>query len=105
MADTVEYFTNFLPKKIADNAGLQGKINDSIVFDITGAGVWTLDLKTPPGSVTEGAADGAGCTITVTKENWEALLAKPSLGMQLFMTGKLKVKGKQGLAMQLASFL
>jgi putative sterol carrier protein len=105
MADTTAFFENFLPKKIASKPELQGSIKNSIVFDITGAGIWTLDLRTAPGAVVAGAVENAGCTITVAKADWEKLLDNPAAGMQLFMMGKLKVKGSTGLAMQLQKIL
>ena len=108
MADqdvTLGFFQQYLPNKLAKKPELQGQIKDSIMFDITGAGKWTLDLRTAPGGVVEGDFENPGCTITIAKADWEALLASPAKGMQFFMTGKLKVKGKQGLAMQLQKIL
>jgi SCP-2 sterol transfer family len=108
---TLGFFSDFLPKKIAAKPDLQGQIKNSIVFDIveedgkTAWRQWTLDLKNPPGSVVEGAGDAPGCTLTVSKSNWEKILANPGSAMGLFMTGKLKVKGSQGLAMQLQKIL
>ena len=105
MADTVAFFTDFLPKKIAAKPEMQAGIKNSITFDIAGAGVWTLDLTEAPGAVKEGAVEKPGCTIKVAKADWEAMLDKPSEGMKMFMTGKLKVSGSTGLAMQLQKIL
>jgi hypothetical protein len=105
MADTFGFFNTYLPKKIADKPNLQSEVKAAITFDITGAGIWTLDLRSPPGAVVEGAVEGTGCTITVAKSDWEGLLDSPAKGMQLFMTGKLKVKGSTALAMQLQKIL
>jgi hypothetical protein len=108
---TLGFFSTFLPNKVAAKPDLQGQIKNSIVFDIvdedgkTPWRQWTLDLKNPPGTVVEGAAADAGCTLTVSKSNWEKILANPGSAMGLFMTGKLKVKGSQGLAMQLQKIL
>jgi putative sterol carrier protein len=109
---TLGFFSDFLPKKVAGKPELQGSIKNSIVFDIveedgkTPWKQWTLDLKTPESAgVKEGAGDAPGCTLTVSKSNWEKILANPGAAMGLFMTGKLKVKGSQGLAMQLQKIL
>lgn len=102
MADTVQFFTEYLPKKITDNPSLATQVNAVFQFDIADAGTWTLDLASSPGSVREGPAENPGCTIVVSKADWEALLDKPGSAMTLFMTGKLKIKGSmaQGMALQ-----
>lgn len=105
MADTVDFFTNFLPNKIAAKPEMQAGIKANIAFDITGGGQWTLDLRNAPGAVVEGIQSDAACTITIAKGDWEAMLDNPAKGMQMFMTGKLKVKGSTGLAMQLQKIL
>lgn len=110
MADTVHFFTEFLPNKVATKPELQASVKNSIVFEILKfdgehSKAWTLDLRAAPGSVTEGAIEHPGCTIKISKADWEALLDKPAVGMQFFMTGRLKVTGSQGLAMQLQKIL
>jgi len=44
---------------------------------------------------------GANCTIEVANADFVNMLKNPALGMQLFMTGKLKVAGDPMLAMKL----
>lgn len=101
MADTTEFFKDFLPNKIKDDESLQ-KIGKVFQFNI-GDDVWTLDLANA--NVSEGAAaEKADCTITCDKDNWEKLLDNPALGMQLFMMGKLKADNI-GLATQLQKIL
>lgn len=88
MADTAAFFSDFLPKKLND-ASIRS-IGKVYLFDIQGAGQWTLDLAA--GTVSEGAPAGkADCTVTCEKSNWEKLLDNPGLAMQLFMTKKLTV--------------
>jgi hypothetical protein len=105
VAETKEFFESYLPKKIADHPELASSVKASFLFEITGAGSWSLDLTNPPGQVTEGAMENPGVTITVSKEDWEKLLDNPGIAMQLFMMQKLKVKGNVGLAMQLQKIL
>jgi putative sterol carrier protein len=90
MADTHDFFTNYLPNKLQDNPGLVKDIGAIYVFDIDGAGQWTVDL-TGEGEVKEGAVDEPGCTVSASKGDFEAMLDNPSSAMMLFMSGKLKV--------------
>ena len=52
MAETSEFFNQFLPNKLSNDPDL-GSMGVSFRFDIEGAGSWTLDLN-DGGSVTEG---------------------------------------------------
>jgi putative sterol carrier protein len=89
MADTNQFFSAYLPKKIASNPGLSDTVNAIIQFDIDGAGTWTVNLK-DNAEVNEGGSEDNDCVISCAKEDFENLLDNPSLGMMLFMTGKLK---------------
>jgi putative sterol carrier protein len=104
MADTAEFFHKFMPEKLASNPGLAPSVNAVFQFDITGAGVWTLDLTKASDNIHEGPAANPGCVITVAKSDWEAMLDKPAMAMQLFMMGKIKASNI-GLAMQLQKIL
>jgi hypothetical protein len=95
---------DYLPEKLVAKPDLASTVNAVFQFDVTGAGVWTIDLATPGGVVKEGHAENAGCVITVGKDDWEKLLDNPGVAMQLFMTGKLKVTNV-GLALQLQKIL
>lgn len=104
MADTKEFFDTYLPKKLTDNPSLAG-IKASFQFEIADAGTWALDLTEAPGSVKEGAIENPGVTIAVAKADWEKILDNPGAAMQMFMLGKLKIKGNTALAMQLQKIL
>lgn len=99
MADTVEFFTTFLPKKL-ENPALTG--TEVFQFDVTGAGTWSLDLGAR--TVTEGPHANPGCKITVAKADWEAILDNPAKATQMFMMGKLKATNI-GLATKLQKIL
>lgn len=90
MADTNEFFNATLPAALKNNPDVVTEIGAIYVFDIDGAGQWTVDL-TGDGTVAEGAADGAGCTVTAAKGDFEGMLDNPSSAMMLFMANKLKV--------------
>ena len=100
MADTAVFFADYLPNKIAADPSLQD-IGKTFLFDIEGAGKWTLNLSDM--TVAEGGEEG-DCVITCGKEDWEKMLDNPSLAMQLFMMGKLKASDL-GLATQLQRIL
>jgi putative sterol carrier protein len=75
-------------------------INASYLFDVTGAGTWTVAVDDAGVGVTEGEGD-ADCTITISEENFEKLVAGDLNPTTAYMTGKLKIKGDMGAAMKL----
>lgn len=103
MADTAAFFDEYIVQKLENKPDLV-KIGKSIVFNIKDAGVWSLDLTGDVGTCTQGAMDNPDCTITAEKDDWEKLLDKPALGMQLFMMGKIKADNL-GVATQLQKIL
>lgn len=103
MADINDFFGNELPNKLTSNPDLAKEINAVYLFDIDGAGQWTVDLTDGSGKVVEGAEGEPGCTVTVAKADFEGLLDGGNPTM-LFMTGKLKVTNV-GLAMALQKIL
>ncbi len=103
MADTSEFFSDYLPNKLKENPDLVSDIDAVFVFDIEDAGKWTVDL-TGEGVINEGAADDAGCTVTAKKEDFETMLENPAQAMMLFMSGKLAVSNV-GLGMSLQKLL
>ena len=81
------------------NAWLPGK---RVKLDFGAEGVVMLDGAANRVSEEDGAAD---TTIKVSWDDWQALAAGTLDGMTAFMTGKLKVEGDMGNAMQLQSVL
>ena len=75
-------------------------VNNSYLFDIEGAGVWTVVVADGAVSVTEGAGD-ADCTFSTSEENFEKIVAGEQNPTTAYMTGKLKIKGDMGAAMKL----
>ena len=62
MSKTQGFFSEYLPNKISNKPDLVDEMGAVIVFDIDGAGGWTVNLKDAPGAVTEGLTPGADCT-------------------------------------------
>ena len=101
MSTTQEYFTSLNERAQAGEfASAAGYV---FQFNIEGAGVWTIDLK-DSNAVSEGPAENADCTISTTKEIFEAMTENPMVAMQAFMDGTLTSDNPM-LAMQLQQFL
>jgi putative sterol carrier protein len=75
-------------------------MNNSYVFDIEGAGTWTVKVADGAVSVTEGAGD-ADCTISTSEENFMKIVRGEQNPTTAYMSGKLKIKGDMGAAMKL----
>lgn len=103
MADTKEFFSDYLPNKLSENPDMVKDINAIFVFDIADAGQWTVDL-TGDGLVAEGAHAEPGCTVSAAKGDFETMLDNPAQAMMLFMSGKLAVSNV-GLVMSLQKLL
>jgi putative sterol carrier protein len=95
---SVQDFFEGLPARVSPEriAGM----NNSYVFDIEGAGAWTVALADGTLTVTEGAGD-ADVTISASEENFEKIVAGEQNPTTAYMTGKLKIKGDMGAAMKL----
>jgi putative sterol carrier protein len=70
------------------------------LFEVDGAGTWTVDVNGGKLSVTEGGNE-ADCTISISEENFEQLINRELNPTTAYMTGKLKVKGDMSAAMKL----
>jgi putative sterol carrier protein len=89
--------------------GLEGRLDESrtagmsntYVFDIDGAGQWTVAVEDGKVTVTEGTAADADCTITSSEETFERIVSGDLNPTSAYMTGKLKIKGDMGAAMKL----
>ena len=98
MAETVkDFFANLSSR--ADSSKTAGMTN-SYVFDIEGAGQWTVDVDDGTVTVKEGGGDG-DVTIATSQETFEKIIAGEQNPTSAYMTGKLKVKGDMGAAMKL----
>lgn len=72
----------------------------SVKFDLGGDGVIVVDGQ----SVSTQDA-GADCTITLSRDDFEALIAGELNPTMAFMSGKLKVDGDMTVAMQLSQVI
>ena len=85
MANTNDYFSTELPKRISADPSLISGLSAKFQFEIDGAGTWCVSSE----GVSEGSADDAGCVITSDKETFDAILDDSNLLMAKFMEGKL----------------
>ena len=98
MAESVQEFFQNLESR-ADSSKTAGMTN-SYVFDIDGAGTWTVNVDDGKVSVAEGAGE-ADATIQASAETFEKIVAGEQNPTSAYMTGKLKIKGDMGAAMKL----
>ena len=95
---TVQEFFEDLPSRVTPDR-IEG-LKNTYVFDIEGAGVWTVAIADGVVTVTDGAGD-ADCTFATSEENFEKIVAGEQNPTTAYMTGKLKIKGDMGAAMKL----
>ncbi|MBA2359090.1 MAG: SCP2 sterol-binding domain-containing protein [Actinobacteria bacterium] len=98
MAESVKEFFEGLPTR-ADASKTAG-MNNSYLFDIEGAGTWTVEVVDGAVSVSEGGEAG-DCTIATSEENFMKIVRGEQNPTTAYMSGKLKVKGDMGAAMKL----
>jgi len=75
-------------------------MNNSYVFDIEGAGTWTVRVDDGKVDVSEGSKE-ADVVLTASEETFEKIVSGEQNATSAYMTGKLKVKGDMGAAMKL----
>ena len=95
---TAQEFFDALPSRVSPDR-IEG-MNNTYVFDIEGAGVWTVAVADGAITVNEGASD-ADCTFSASEETFEKIASGEQNATTAYMTGKLKIKGDMGAAMKL----
>jgi hypothetical protein len=98
-----QLFDQDVPNALSKNPDKAREINAVYLFKISGdgGGEWTVDLKSETPSCKPGVHGTAQCTIEVAHEDFKAMLGNPTLGMQLYFQGKLRVTGDPMLATKL----
>ena len=94
----VSEFFEQLPSRV--DPGKTAGLNNSYVFDIEGAGTWTVKVADGGVTVDEGNT-GGDCTISTTSETFEKVVKGEQNPTAAYMSGKLKIKGDMGAAMKL----
>src|SRR5205814_8856318 len=79
---------------VGGNPATAEKVKTSYLFKLSSPDAsWTIDLTTPPGTVSEGVAGKPGCTLEMTDADFLAMATGQADAMKLFSTGKLKISG------------
>ena len=90
---------------VGGNPATAEKVKTNFLFKLSAPeSSWTIDLLTPPGTVTEGVAGKAACTLHMSDADFMAMATGKADAMKLFSTGKLKIEGDV-MASQKLSFL
>jgi putative sterol carrier protein len=95
---TVREFFESLSSQV--DAGKTAGMNNTYVFEIEGAGKWTVDVRDGQIDVREGGGD-ADCMISASEENFEKIVSGEQNPTTAYMSGKLKIRGDMGAAMKL----
>jgi putative sterol carrier protein len=92
----IQECTEALRTKVGESSGLDAVLK----FDCGADGVVVIDGKSTPNSVNNEDRE-ADCTISITRENLEALVTRQLDPITGFMTGKFTVAGDMSVAMKL----
>ena len=95
---TAQEFFDALPSRVSPDR-IEG-MNNTYVFDIEGAGTWTVKVADGAVTVSDGAEE-ADCTFSASEETFEKIASGEQNATTAYMTGKLKIKGDMGAAMKL----
>lgn len=98
---TLEEITSEMANRVAGKGAIDGKV---VKFNFGDDGQLTIDGASDPAVVNndDGEAD---CTVIVDMDVFEAIASGEENAQMAFMSGKLKVEGDMGIAMQLGSIL
>ena len=97
MTSVSEFFEG-LPSRV--DASKTAGMSNTYVFDIEGAGAWTVSVQAGQIGVAEGD-QGGDCTISASEEDFTKIVNGEQNPTTAYMSGKLKVKGDMGAAMKL----
>jgi putative sterol carrier protein len=103
MSTSLESFFADLPKKAAER-DLSG-VRVNYAFAIENGKAWTVHIDDGKVTVTDGADASADCTISGSEETYDQLLERKLGAMSAYLSGRLKVSGDLGAAIQLEKLL
>ena len=96
---SVKEFFDGLSSRV--DASRTAGMHNTYVFDIAGAGTWTVAVRDGSLEVSEGDTGAGGVTISSSAANFERIVSGDQNPTTAYMTGKIKIKGDMGAAMKL----
>jgi putative sterol carrier protein len=99
MAESARQFFETLEARSGDSSKATG-LDATYLFNIDGAGKWTVRVENGQVSVQEGEGD-ADTTISASEETFMRIVDGEQNATSAFMMGKLKVSGDLSNAMKL----
>ncbi len=79
---------------VAGNPATAEKVKTAYLFQLSSPdSAWTVDLTTPPGTVSEGSVGKPTCTLNMSDADFMAMATGKADAMKLFSSGKLKISG------------
>ena len=98
---SLESITSGVLARLMDLTGL----NYSVKFDMGDEGIVFVDGRNSPPSLSNDDGEDADCTIRLTPESMEQMIAGTLNPTLAYSMGKLKVDGSMGVALKVASML
>jgi putative sterol carrier protein len=103
MSKAIESFFTELPARSVGK-DLSG-VRAVYVFAIEGGEAWTVRIEADQVTANPGVDESAACTVSASEETFTRLLDRKLGVMSAYLSGKLKVSGDLGAAMQLGKLL
>ena len=103
MSSEFDSFFASLPEHTAgrDLAGILA----TYVFSVEGGNAWTVRIESGKVSVSPGSDENANCTVSASEETFSKLIRGEISPLPAYLSGKLRVSGDLGAAMQLQKLL
>ena len=93
-----------ITQRVRAAVGDASEIDARIKFNFGDDGCVRIDAKADP-AVVDNANSDADCTVKISKSDFIDMSTGKLDSMSAFMTGKLKIEGDMGIAMQLGTIL
>ena len=103
MSSEFDTFFASLPEHAAER-DLSG-VRATYVFALEGGNAWTVRIEEGKVSVSPGSDQNADCTISASEETFSKLMKRETSALPAYLSGKLKLSGDLGAAMQLQKLL